>query len=198
MRSWILNNALNIEYKLNIKCIAAHNTKLHTKLNLRIEYCYIWLAIPLTFMNNSLVSRTGAVRYFEVWADIISIFPSYLSSSSCLSFPSFRMSDSYTSVFPDFLDKCRQDNERTDCWERNRIQASRLWKNVDKVNMKREKNSAGFKTTLVNLRIIRDRNSWEGCTTHHQFFLMFKDDSCPFAKYIPRPHLAFQCGHITE
>ena len=59
-------NALNIEYKLNIKCIVAHNTKLHIKLNLRIEYCYIWLAIPLTFMNNSLVSRTGAVQYFEV------------------------------------------------------------------------------------------------------------------------------------
>ena len=29
----ILNNALDVEYKLNIKRIVEHNTKLHLKLN---------------------------------------------------------------------------------------------------------------------------------------------------------------------
>ena len=34
MRSWILNNVLNVEYKLNINRIVEHiNTKLHIKLN---------------------------------------------------------------------------------------------------------------------------------------------------------------------
>ena len=118
------------------------------------------------------VRRLGVVRNLEILEDswVNLFFSSYLSNSSCLSIPSFQTSVSfegisYTSVFPDFLDKCRQGNERTDCWERNRIQASRLWKNVDKVNMKREKYSARFKAILVNWGTIPDKSSWEGCTT---------------------------------
>ena len=102
------------------------------------------------------VRRLAVVWYLEILEDRVNIFfSSYLSNSSCLSIPSFQTSVSfegisYTSVFPDFLDKCRQDNERIACWERNRIQASRLWKNVNKVNMKREKYSARFKAILLN------------------------------------------------
>ena len=44
MESWILNNALNVEYKLNIKRIVEYIKQNYIKIK-RIEYCYVWLAI---------------------------------------------------------------------------------------------------------------------------------------------------------
>ena len=52
MESWILNNALNVEYKLNIERIV--DNMIQNYIWNWIEYCYIWLAIKILYKRQIL------------------------------------------------------------------------------------------------------------------------------------------------
>ena len=52
MESWILNNALNVEYKLNIERVV--DNMIQNYIWNWIEYCYIWLAMKILYKRQIL------------------------------------------------------------------------------------------------------------------------------------------------